>query len=293
MNLCSNWVDSYISRLASVSSPLNNNLIVLLPPVWVDHALLLRQLGLSYRFFLLSLHGVLTGAFSPSRGCASPAWFSILSMTITTLSGLLLLWSLPLLEITLTDNLTSRNDGCWLFPGGLICLQQCFHSSRGLLPVETLMVSTVDIDKAICFFTVSHRLRLWRRWWWLLSLWGQNFRSGTRLSIGSVDWIRLRRPRILMTQNLNFLLHGSFLCRNPLVNKIGLLHNNRFLDLSRNLILNNCALRSLIRSLSTPTSWPLSFDGSQFLHDMNFVLNYKYSNKFKISAQILLTDHIV
>ena len=160
MNFRSNWVDSYFSRLTSVSSPLDSNLILLLPPLWVNHTLLLRQQGLSCRFFFLSFQGLLTGTLSPSRGCASPAWLSFFA----AIALKALLCTLPLLEFDLADNLSARNDGCCLFPGPLICLQQCFHSSRGLLPIETLVVSTVDIDEAILLFTVNHRLRLWRRW---------------------------------------------------------------------------------------------------------------------------------
>lgn len=112
-------IDGNLSRLACVLSPIIDTVVlVLLPPVWVDHPLLLRQHCLPYGLVLLPFHGLLAGALSPSGGCASPA-----RLSLTDLRGLLLR-SFPLLKSDLANDLAARNDGLRLSHGGFIGLQQ-------------------------------------------------------------------------------------------------------------------------------------------------------------------------
>ena len=144
------------------------------------------------------------------------------------------------------------------------------------MPVESLVVSTVNVDEPILLLVLlGVNLGLWLRRWRrrFVALWAQYGIDGTRLSVSSLDqgWFGARRPRIHLVQHHNSLLRGSLLGRHSLVDKIGLFHNDGLLNLTR--MEYHSALRRLTRSGSAPASGSMGLHSSQLLNNMNFVLN--------------------
>ena len=186
VNFSSNWI-SNLDRVWLFDGSLFCDLLVSLPPLWVNHLLLSQFKGSSGRLLSLSLNRVLGDSISPSWGGSASGDLSRLSLWSNLLNLLFLRWLFALL--TSQDSVISFGFkfGFWIYLRAtlhsLLFLFSCFirfekglHGSWRLMLVKITSVSSIyELD--------------WNIFWWFFS----DDRCWAFLHHDFVNWWRLRK----------------------------------------------------------------------------------------------------